>query len=685
MFIALPATLHCQELQRNLVAYYTSWSIYARDYHVMDLPAEQITHINYAFANISDGQIILGDAYADIDRFYEGDSWDPDSLRGNFHQLMLLKAEHPHLKTLISVGGWTWSNHFSDVAATEDSRALFAASCADFVEQYFFDGVDIDWEYPVEGGEGDTGHRPEDRENYTLLMQAIRASLDSLESENGREYLLSIAASANPDYAENIEVEEMCEVLDFINLMTYDFHGPWNGEGDPVTCFNAALHPATDNPIPEPYHSMFNLAATVQLYDSLGAPSEKLNAGVPFYGRGYAGVENENNGLFADYTGPSNGTWENGVFDYYDLEDNYINMNGFVRYWHDEAMVPWLYNPTNSIMISYDDSLSIALKGYYIAANGLGGAMYWESSGDRDGVLVQSIHYALQRASLHVSPDQLDFGYVQVGNSMERDLLLTNMGGEELTVDMMIVDNEFFDFDDLTPFTLQPGGVQVIPVSFEPLELINYYGLLQIASTDPVEPLKVVEISGTGVLLPQPFSLTANLNEDNGMVQLEWEFNPGGPYDFDGFEVYRDSSWIGISDVEVFVDQLTETGIYDYYVVAAYEEGDSFPSNTVTVEWAGNRVDDKPGAIPERFEITSVYPNPFNSTVSVRYSLPDAGRVMFSVVDVTGREVFSQQVSRAAGYHSVSVDGAGLASGVYVVTVSCRPFGSRMEKVVLVK
>ena len=383
-----------QEFNKNIIGYYTSWSVYVRDYHVPDIPADRINYINYAFANIDNvaGTIILGDPYADIDKWYPGDSWDPDSLRGCFHRLQILKAENPHVKTLISVGGWTWSTYFSDIALTEDSREIFAASCVDFIQEYGFDGVDIDWEYPVSGGLLTNIYRPEDKENFTLLLAELRDQLDQ-----AGDYLLTIAAPASPIIMENIEIDLIHQYLDWINVMTYDFHGPWEDpQADPVTNFNAPLYMASDDPLIEPYHSYFNLSAAIQGYLDEGVPLEKLNPGLAFYGRGFGGVPNENNGLYATYSGPANvGTWESGVFDYWDLEQNYINTNGYTAYWHDEAKVPWLYNPDTQNMISYDNPQSIEEKGNYINSMDLGGAMFWEFSADRYGVLLNTIYYTI--------------------------------------------------------------------------------------------------------------------------------------------------------------------------------------------------------------------------------------------------------------------------------------------------
>ena len=135
--LVLPASVAVAESGR-VVAYFTSWGVYEGDYHVDDIPADRLTHINYAFANVSaeSGQIALGDPSADTDRLYPGDSHDPLSLHGNFNQLLLLKRQHPHLKTLISVGGWTWSGNFSAAAETAGKRRRLARSCAAFAARY---------------------------------------------------------------------------------------------------------------------------------------------------------------------------------------------------------------------------------------------------------------------------------------------------------------------------------------------------------------------------------------------------------------------------------------------------------------------------------------------------------------------------------------------------------------------
>lgn len=365
--------------EKRIVAYFVAWGVYARDYHVQDIPAEKITHINYAFANVSpDGRCVLGDPYADIDKFYDGDSWDEGALRGNFNQLQKLKQDHPHVKTLISVGGWTWSGRFSDAALTPESRAAFAESCVQFMLDYGFDGIDIDWEYPVGGGLGSNVTRPEDKENYTFLLQELRDQLDAQTALDGNEYLLTIAAPAGPSNYTNFELDEIPHILDWLNLMAYDLHGAW----EPTTGLHAGLYAASDDPSPDPIvRTEYNVDAAVQAYLAAGVPPEKLTLGTGFYGRGWAGVPATNNGLFQSSTGAATGTWEPGNYDYKDLVSNLIG-NGYTRYWHPDALVPWLYSPTAGVMITYDDPESIGHKAEYVNTHDLSGAMLWELSGD---------------------------------------------------------------------------------------------------------------------------------------------------------------------------------------------------------------------------------------------------------------------------------------------------------------
>jgi chitinase len=357
------------------VGYFTSWSTYS-NYQVGNIDASKLTHLNYAFANISaDGKIALGDSWADVEKTFPGDTAD-QPYKGNFYQLTKLKQQYPHLKTLISVGGWTWSERFSDVALTEESRTIFAQSCLAFILKYGFDGVDLDWEYPVSGGEADNINRPEDKQNFTLLLKKIRETFDAQTAKDGKSYLLSIAGGASKGYVGNTELGVLHQYVDYIQLMTYDIHGTW----ETLTGMNAPLYRDPHSG----FSSEWSVQDTVQTYLGAGVPAGKLIMGVPFYGRVYNQAGAGNYGLYQPFSGGGSS------ISYGALEASYINKNGFIRYWEPDSKVPWLFN--GSQFISYDDAESIGYKMTFIKSTGLGGAMIWELSQDPNRVLLSKIY-----------------------------------------------------------------------------------------------------------------------------------------------------------------------------------------------------------------------------------------------------------------------------------------------------
>lgn len=184
------------------MGYYTSWAS-AKGYTPLHVPAQKLTHLNYAFAGIDPAanSIALANPQRDLK---------------NFEQLRSLKAANPGLKTLISVGGWDDSVYFSAVAATEESRNSFAESCRAFLVAHGFDGVDLDWEYPVSGGKAGNLSSPGDTGNFTLLLSAIRQKLNEQSLIDGKQYYLTIAGAANPNYLKKIEAGKVAKLVDHI-------------------------------------------------------------------------------------------------------------------------------------------------------------------------------------------------------------------------------------------------------------------------------------------------------------------------------------------------------------------------------------------------------------------------------------------------------------------------------------
>lgn len=350
--------------QKMMVGYYASWAAY-NGYTPLDIPAGELTHINYAFANIgTDLKIAMGDSTV-----------DPT----NFSQLNALKKAYPHLKTLISVGGWTWSGRFSDAALTDASRTAFADSVVAFITKYGFDGVDLDWEYPVSGGLSSNVCRPEDKTNFTLLLQKLRQKLDARGAADGREYLLTIAGGAGSFYINNTQPSLIKNYVDYANVMTYDMHGPW----DPYTDFNAPLYTPSENTL----QYKWSVNATVKAWTAAGFPGNKIVLGMPFYGYLYSGVTGGTNGLYGRFTSSRS-------ISYDEIVKSYLTKTSFKQYIHADAQAPWLFD--GSTFITYDNAESLRLKAQYIQQNELAGACIWELSQNRDGSLVQVLHDGMQ-------------------------------------------------------------------------------------------------------------------------------------------------------------------------------------------------------------------------------------------------------------------------------------------------
>ncbi|WP_405986697.1 glycoside hydrolase family 18 protein [Streptomyces sp. NBC_00872] len=363
----------------KVVGYFTNWGVYDRNYHVKNIEtsgsAGKLTHINYAFGNVTGGKCVIGDSYADYEKAYTADqsvdgvadTWD-QPLRGNFNQLRKLKALHPGLKVIWSFGGWSWSGGFGQAA---QNPAAFAQSCHDLVEDPrwadVFDGIDIDWEYPNACGlTCDTSGR----DAFGNLASALR-------TEFGSDALVTAAITADGSDGGKIDAADYAGAapyLDWYNPMTYDFFGAFAAQGP-----TAPHSPLTSYPgIPT---EGFTSDAAVSKLKGLGIPSEKLLLGIGFYGRGWSGVTQKEPGGTA--TGAAPGTYEAGIEDYKVLK-NSCPANGTVA--------GTAYAFCGNQWWSYDTPSTIAGKMAYKNEQGLGGTFFWELSGDTtDGELIKSI------------------------------------------------------------------------------------------------------------------------------------------------------------------------------------------------------------------------------------------------------------------------------------------------------
>ena len=339
--------------RKEIIGYYPSWKWNSRNGLVSPavIPYERLTIINYAFFSpLPDGRIAGKDTTGD--RLY---------LRT--HPTITELAHRHGVRVVLSFGGWEDSDNFPAVASTPLLRAAFAHSCTDALREYGFDGIDIDWEYP-----GFAPHKgtDADRENFTLLLQTLKDSLATLGKSGGRTYLLTAAVAAGPTGLAGIDVGRVAQILDQINVMTYDFYGPW----DPTANHNAPLYPSEGADTSRCVDAAFRL-----FHNGYGIPSSKINLGVPFYGHTYTNCRS----LSAPHTGPDTTHFSRfGAF-YYDIVGV---MDSCTRHWDDRAQVPYLVSDAWNLLISYDDVRSISAKAHYVLDHNVHGLIIWEITGD---------------------------------------------------------------------------------------------------------------------------------------------------------------------------------------------------------------------------------------------------------------------------------------------------------------
>jgi chitinase len=364
-----------------VVGYLASWN--ATPEQIAVIRGDYLTHLIFAFGAVAaDGQVSMGNC---------ADPACPEdqALGARLAALADLKRRHPQLRILLALGGWTGSAGFSDAAATPETRRRFADSAADLVFGRLgdvFEGIDVDWEFPVEGGSADTVTRAADRENLTKLMEALRSRLDAVGRPADRRPLLAMATSANPALVRHLELPELARIVDWIGVMAYDYHA-----GAQITGLNAPLFSTSGTPGQDP-----SVDSTVRAYLSAGAPASSLVLGVPFYGRAYGNVDGgpEGNGLLQAGEASAAADWGPDGIPIRELTARTPESSGFETHWHAHAQVPWLYNKEKRIWISHEDERSIMLKGEYARLRGLRGVMAWELGGD-DGELLRALHRGL--------------------------------------------------------------------------------------------------------------------------------------------------------------------------------------------------------------------------------------------------------------------------------------------------
>ncbi|WP_433778668.1 T9SS-translocated chitinase ChiA [Flavobacterium anhuiense] len=541
---------------KKVVGYYAQWSIYARDFNVPKIDGSKLTHLNYSFygttydpAHPENTKLKCLDTYADFEHMEGGIPWDAP-VKGNFYDLMKLKEKYPHLKVLISVGGWTKGQDLSPIAASPVARAALAADMANFITTYpFIDGFDIDWEYPLSGGTDGTEivngapvppqkYSPDDNKNLVLLLKAMRQAMPNK--------LVTIAAGNNVrnvskqylgpnNRAQYGMTEDISTYCDYITYFGYDFGGNWYDK----TCYNAPLY-ASGNPNDPLYGATQSESLdelTNQYLNVIGFPANKLIMGLPFYGKKFDNVAaNSTNGLFVSApryvvpgcTNPQNptGTWDgsgacekSGSIEICDLVGNpvtnshpYLDPNtmmvtpsaasaGWVRYFDNTTKVPYLYNATTKEFISYEDKQSMDLKVQYIKSKNLAGGMIWELSQDTRGSIPNSLLNQVDTSFGSVVPGTVSIsGSVKNGSALVTNVTVELRNASNVVIQTVVSATGNFAFNNLTSgqnysLTAAKASYTFVPVSLNNVT-VNQTGVI-INGTQPTYTVSGTVLDGT--------------------------------------------------------------------------------------------------------------------------------------------------------------------------------------------
>jgi chitinase len=358
------------------VCYYTNWAQYrtgAGKFMPEDIDASLCSHINFGFGKINAAFELEPVEWNDL---------DTDWSDGIYTRVNAMKVSNPSLKTLLSLGGWNFNDcngagsttcqYFHNMCLTKASRAVFIRSAIDYLRANNFDGLDLDWEYPAVAGHNKASTAtPEDKANFISLLREAKIAFADEAQTSGKEMLLLTAAVGvgKSTVEEAYDIAGMAEQLDFINLMTYDMHGGWDG----MTGHQAPLVETGTNA----YNYPLSVTWVLDYWVANGCPPEKLILGIGTYGRSFT-LTSSDTGFNAPATTGNAGplTREKGFLAYHEIAAD-LAAGRLTRVWDEGRKVPYAYSTETQQWVGYDDAESIKHKINQVKARGLGGAMIW--------------------------------------------------------------------------------------------------------------------------------------------------------------------------------------------------------------------------------------------------------------------------------------------------------------------
>ena len=611
---------------KEVVGYYPNWQWYDRGKLVnpATIDYSRYTILNYAFFKPeADGSISGTDPWADDNLLLGEMDWQTN--QPDFTTSIIYHAQQNGVKILPSIGGWTLSNNFPSIAADPVKRAQFAQSCVNLISTYQFDGIDLDWEYP---GFAQHGGTPQDKVNFTLLLNEIRTAIDAYGQSINKPMMLTIAVGAGSDKMDDVEWNNVAQVVDIINLMSYDFFGTW----DATTNHNAPLYaPAQGDP-------EFNVHSTVQrLINQYNVAPNKITVGVAFYGR--SAITSGAPGLHAASTGQADlNTFQvdQGTPLYYNV---LASMGQFTAHFDAQARVPYLTgnNGLNSF-VSYDNPQSIAEKAAYVVDHNLRGAIIWEITGDY-------LETAPGSGIIAGTPlaDTLNHVFCNyTGTPGSAPVVTVSAGSTEICEGESVT----LTATGATNYQWNTGGSDstliVSPTSTTTYTVVgsNQYGS-DTASFD----ITVYAVPATPTITQNGGQLTSTLAN-----QYQWFFN-------------------GAAITGATAQSYNPTADGDYSVQVWDDHGCSAVS--APFQWLSSGLHD--GEAP----VLKVYPNPTQGVIYLEFGA-GAQAATLTVRNTLGQEVFSEQL-RAEGRHTVLLE---VEPGLYFLDVFSEAHGHTSHLVV---
>jgi chitinase len=409
--------------ERVVGGYFAEWVVHYSGYTMADVEktgvASRLTHLIYAFGNVTPGASPVcaianpNAAWQDTSILGINGTPFPGPVYGNFAGMLELKALHPRLKTLISLGGQAGDvSGFTAAAASPAARRALVTSCIQlFIQGHLapgveapglFDGFNVDWEFPLAA----------DRDNFTALLHEFRGQLDELGHSAGHHYILTFDSPANPQKYANIDLKAAAAEVDFLTIDGYDYAAP----SEKTTNANSGLYNSSADPLHDQARAIDD---TVQAYLKAGVPASKYTMGMPLYGIGWSDVAKRNHGLYqsaageapvllADGSGrcptqsvvaPAPGCDTILTPGYVtDLTLKQLLHRPDAHFWYDSKRVgATLYLSNSRTFYVFDNLRSINTKTAYIRRHKLRGAYVWAlNDDDHDAAIIKAIAAGLK-------------------------------------------------------------------------------------------------------------------------------------------------------------------------------------------------------------------------------------------------------------------------------------------------